>query len=448
MGERGDDHILIVGGGFSGAMLAINLVRHAGPRVTLIDRRGQAGFGLAYATPNPVHLLNVRAANMSALPDDPGHFLRWLGEGKAGHAFVPRQTYGRYISGLLDEARDKAPDRLQLLQGEAIGIARIGGGYRVTLAAGEAIEAATVVLAMGNLPPARAGALAGLAEADPRLVSDPWGPALVEGVASLGHVLLLGTGLTAVDVALLLDEAGFAGRITAVSRRGLLPRPHDGAAPPPPLPLPPEPTVLAIARHLRQVSAAIGWRGAIDQLRPYTQHLWQRMTLDERRRFLRHARPWWDVHRHRTAPDVAARIDALRRAGRFEVVRGRMASVVPHAGLLRVAVKTAAGTKALEVDRIVNCTGPGDLGASRDPLIASLRATGLARPDALNLGLDTDHIGRVRDAHGCAAVDLFAVGPLTRGAFWEITAVPDIRRQVWALARRLSDAHWVGGEGL
>lgn len=447
--KAGAGPILIVGGGFSGAMLAINLVRHDGPPVILIDRRGRAGFGLAYATANPVHLLNVRAANMSALADEPDHFLRWLGGAGAGHAFVPRQTYGAYISGLLDAARDAAPDRLRLLQADAVGLARRSTGFGVELADGGHLAAATVVLAIGNLPPSRPAALAGLAADDPRYVEDPWGQSLLRDLAPGARLLLLGSGLTAVDVALLLDEAGQRGPITALSRRGLLPRTHAEGAPPPPLEQPPLPSVRAIARHLRREAAAIGWRAAIDQLRPHSQQLWQRMGEAEQRRFLRHARPWWDVHRHRMAPEVAARIELLRQEGRLQVRRGRLAGARPVPGGLVVAVDTPGGDRqSIAVDRVVNCTGPGDLAASRDPLLVALASAGLARPDPLGLGLDTDHVGRVRDDRGLPATDLYAVGPLTRGAFWEITAVPDIRRQVWALARRLAGAHWVGGEGL
>jgi uncharacterized NAD(P)/FAD-binding protein YdhS len=393
--------------------------------------------------------LNVRAANMSALPDDPDHFLRWLGDAGAGPRFVPRQTYGAYISGLLDEGRDAAPDRLRLMQAEVVGLTRSGKQLRVALEHGPELDASTVVLAMGNLPPSRPGALA-RPHTDHRIyVEDPWGPQLLSGLDPDARLLLLGTGLTAIDVALLLDEAGHRGRVVALSRRGLLPRTHADTETPPPLEKPPEPSVRAIVRQLRQSAARIGWRGAIDQLRPHSQLLWQRMPHSERCRFLRHARPWWDVHRHRMAPTVAERIEKLQRQGRLEVIRGRVGHLdATDAGALVSVDLHRGGSMQLQVDRIVNCTGPGDVRGCRDPLMTCLLGEGLARPDPLGLGLDTDHVGRVRDASGLVQPDLFAVGPLTRGTFWEITAVPDIRRQVWAVARRLADAQWVGGEGL
>jgi uncharacterized NAD(P)/FAD-binding protein YdhS len=203
--------------------------------------------------------------------------------------------------------------------------------------------------------------------------------------------------------------------------------------------------------HVRRRARDVGWRAAVDELRPHTQNLWRRHDLAAQRRFLRHLRPWWDVHRHRLAPVVAARIAALQAAGRFRVAAGRIAAVDAAADGARVwwRPRGAATLQALDVGRIVNCTGPAaDLAGVVDPLLRGLLAAGRIRADALNLGLDVDHLGRVRDGAGDARDDLFAIGPLTRGEAWEIIAVPDIRRQVWDLARYLTNSHWVGGEGL
>jgi uncharacterized NAD(P)/FAD-binding protein YdhS len=96
----------------------------------------------------------------------------------------------------------------------------------------------------------------------------------------------------------------------------------------------------------------------------------------------------------------------------------------------------------LAADRIINCTGPSsDLASASDPLLSNLRDRGLLRNDALKLGLDTNHLGQIIGSDGKAVPGLFAAGPLTRGTFWEITAVPDIRRQVGALARLLADSY-------
>lgn len=442
--------VAVVGGGFSGTLLAVNLVRHDGPSALLLERNQRPGLGLAYSTASAAHLLNVRAANMSALPDDPGHFQRWAEAhcDATRTSFVPRAAYGQYLNDLLEEARQQAPDRLSTRAGDVVGLSAEGCGFRLQLADGETLEAGRVVLATGNLPARAPSELdeAGLGDA---YVNDPWAKPLKPAAGPDAPVLLIGSGLTAIDAALLLRENGHRGPLIALSRRGLLPRVHGDPEPVPALAEAPAADTLSILQHLRRASAALGWRVAVDQLRPHTQDLWRRMPLQEKRRFLRHARTWWDVHRHRMAPEVAAEVNALQSEGALQVMAGRIVGAEPTAGGARVTLRPRGGELfELEVGAIVNCTGPGDISGSDQPLVRQILSSGLGRPDALGMGLDTDHLGRVLSADGIPHDNLFALGPLTRGSFWEITAVPDIRRQVWNVARRLSNAHWVGGEGL
>ncbi|PZU51073.1 MAG: FAD-dependent oxidoreductase [Sphingomonas sp.] len=452
-GMSGTDHHIdtaIIGGGFSGTLLAVNLVRHQGPVSALIERRSSAGLGLAYSTASRSHLLNVRAANMSALPDDPGHFERWAAQmcSASGSCFVPRADYGRYLNGLLQEAREKAPHQLLVRTGEVTGLQRQGGGYRMMFESGETLDANRVVLATGNLPARIPGGL-DAAALGKSYVADPWQADSWDRLDLDAPILLIGTGLTAVDVALLLRDRGHRGPLVAVSRRGLTPRAHADPAPLPPLREPPVASPRAILRHLRTQSGDIGWRAAVDQLRPHSQTLWRKMPPGEKQRFLRHARPWWDVHRHRMAPEVAARVETMTADGSFRSLAARFLSARATATGAELAIRHRDGsTEELQVARVVNCTGPGEIAGSDHPLVRSLLGSGLARPDPLGMGIDTDHLGRVIGHGGTLTQRLFAVGPLTRGSFWEITAVPDIRHQVWSLARLLSNAHWVGGEGL
>jgi len=448
--------VLVVGGGFSGTLLAINLLRHDGPDAVLVERRpDRLARGVAYSAAHPDHLLNVRAANMSALPDDPGHFVRWLGTNGHPAGFVPRTTYGAYLRELLDGARAAAPGRLELVQADAVALDEGPGGVSARLSDGRVVLADQAVLALGNLPPHDPPGLSADALPADRYASDPWGPDLADGLSDADEVVLLGTGLTAVDAALLLEAGGFRGRVLALSRRGLRPRAHvDGQPPAAGVPERPAGPLSAVARHLRRRAAELGgdtgWRAAVDELRPVTQMLWSGLDAAERARFLRHARPWWDVHRHRLAPTVAARIDAMVADGRLRFAAGKTLSARPDGDGICLTWHPRGSDAAVETRarRVVNCTGPqGNLLRSDQPLIRHLLAAGLVRPDALRLGLDVDAQGRVlRD--GGASDRLSAVGPMTRGGVWEIVAVPDIRRQAWDMARRLSNAQWVGGEGL
>ena len=446
------DHVAIIGGGFSGALQAINLLKHAGPRATLIERRDVAARGVAYSAAHPDHLLNVRANNMSALPQDPDHFERWLEARHPGLAggFAPRLVYGDYLAELLDDARRAAPERLALVQGEAIDLAHNGGGWRITLGDGRAIAADAVILAPGNLPPHIPDGINPEALHPGCFAAEPWSGDIAEGLTDADQVLVIGTGLTMIDIALLLDARGFAGKIIALSRRGLSPRAHAPVTPSS-LDERPLPEAVALLRHARARSKEVGWRAAVDELRPYTEGLWAAADLDQRRRFLRHLRAWWDVHRHRIAPQVVARIEAMQAEGRLDIIAGKLADIVPEGEGARVRYRPRGQDNlvTLSVRRIVNASGPqGDLLRTGEPLLRRLLKRGLIRPDPLRIGIDVTQQSEVIGADGEPLSNLLALGPMTRGTFWEMVAVPDIRRQTWAVARKLSNAHWVGGEGL
>jgi uncharacterized NAD(P)/FAD-binding protein YdhS len=214
---------------------AINLLRHEGPRATLIERRAAAGRGVAYSTAHPDHLLNVRAGNMSALPQDPDHFVRWLARRRPDlSGFVPRLVYGDYLAELLHEARAAAPDRLDIVHDEACDVALSDTGAEVSLASGATLLADTVILAPGNLPPLIPRPLDPTKLPDGVFAPEPWSPEVAEGLGPDDTVLIVGSGLTMIDIVLLLEARGFRGRMVALSRRGLAPRPHAMQPFPPP----------------------------------------------------------------------------------------------------------------------------------------------------------------------------------------------------------------------
>lgn len=443
--------VAIVGAGFSGTLLAVNLMR-VGVRVVLVERDArQLGKGLAFGTRQPEHLLNVRATNMSAFPDDLGHFLRSMGFSATEQAnrFVPRLAYGHYLHGLLVDALAAEPGTAQIAQGEAVAASFAPEAISLALGDGQTIACRALVLALGNFPPSPLPALAGLPEG--LHFADPWTPGAIDDVAGLEHVVLVGSGLTAADVVVSLTRSGFRGRVTALSRRGLKPRAHAEVGPSVTPVTEPEARGSWLLRHVRRRAQAIGWRAAIDELRPHTQHLWRRHDLAAQRRFLRHLRPYWDVHRHRLGPSVAAQLEELEQAGRLRFLAGKLTSAAEEGGRVRLRWRPrhAEAEESLLADRIINCTGPeGALSRAEHPLVRDLVAQGRLRSDAHRLGLDVDRSGRAIGANGASQDRLFAVGPLTKGEAWEIVAVPDIRRQVWDLARLLGNAHWVGGEGL
>lgn len=422
-------HIAIIGGGFSGAMLAARLAE-AGVRSSLIDRSGVFGPGLAYSTPFEGHLLNVRADRMSAVEGRSGDFVEWLRLNCPQYAdpdgFAPRRLYGEYLQHRLNAVRLAHPGMIELVTGEVAAIEPDG----VRLGDTQMIKADAVVLATGNPAPRVAD------KGSRRVLSDPWALAALERIGPDDAVIIVGSGLTMVDMALWLDANGRKGRIRVLSRRGLLPRAHgvrhDHARPPTGLLLAgPASRRLAEARRL----AADGdWRGVMEGLRPLTARLWAEADVQTRARWVRHLSPWWDVHRHRTPAGVAETMSRLEASGRLSISTGRVETIEADAEGVTLTWRPRDGSARPPINGqwLIDCTGPGHSPAD-DAVTAPLIKAGRARLDPLGIGLDLDAEGRVLNAVSAPDPRLFALGPPARATFWETTAVPDIRKRIEAL---------------
>jgi uncharacterized NAD(P)/FAD-binding protein YdhS len=446
--------IAIIGAGFSGTLLALHLLRQCPPstRLILIERNSQFGRGLAYSSGNPSHILNVPAARMSAFHDKPGDFLEWLsrqpesaiGDTLPGpQTFAPRRLFGAYIRALLnDEIKRSGRGRLELVKGNVVALDRASHPLELSLDRGRTIKADMAVLAIGNFPPEP------MPVATPAFYDtlfyrpDPWAPDALTELDPEAAVLLIGTGLTSVDAVMSLLDQGHRGPIYGLSRRGLLPRRHAGVSSHARKQDPYPTSVNALTRFLRKdtlrtTAEGSGWQPVIDGIRPFTVDIWQAMPLQDRRRFLRHLRPWWDVHRHRMAAHVADRIDVAHTAGQYHVLVGRVQDYGVKDGNVEVRYRPRRkdDLETIMVARVVNCAGPGaDYDRIQEPLIRHLLRDGVVRPDPLRLGLDVTGNCALLNHQGAISRRLFAVGPVTKGTFWEMTAVPDIRRQTENLA--------------
>lgn len=421
-------HIAIVGGGFSGAMLAARLAE-SGIASTIIDRDADIGLGVAYSTPFDGHLLNVRSNRMSAVEGRPDDFVQWLQthhpEQAAPEGFAPRRLYGLYVQDRLAGVEVAYPGLIIRIVGEVVAIE----DSSVRLADGRLIKADAVVLATGNPAPKTAAP----GEAEGRVIGDPWAPGALDWIGEDDDVIIVGTGLTMVDMVQWLVARGWRGKATALSRRGLKPRAHEAlpdtpATPTGMLKLAPASRRLAEARRMADES---GWRSVMEGLRPMTADLWAAADSELRARFVRHLRPWWDVHRHRIADSIAASLEALEAAGRLTIVAGRIRRI--HQDGDRVAVdwwpRRGPEQPPITGHWLIDCTGPGH-DPAKDSLTGPLIASGRARLDALRLGLDLDAQGRVLNANGVPDDRLLVLGPPARAAFWETIAVPDIRKRI------------------
>ncbi len=444
--------LAVIGAGFSGTMAALHLSRLIPDRpVLLCEKSGAFARGLAYATGCSDHLLNVRATNMSAFPDQQEHFSRWLEacplDGAAwtrstpAGLFAARGLYGRYLTDLLLTALSEpgpAP-RLMLENDEVVDLVPAEDGFELTLAAGRRRRVAGAILACGNLRAPRGPRS--------RYAVDPWCDAPLDDLRSDLPLLIVGTGLTMVDAVAALRQRRFAGPILAVSRRGLLPQVHAATAPWPAPEIPAAarrslPTLLRFLRDetRRAAAAGIDWRSVIDSLRGASIGLWRGLPLAEQRRFLRHVRAFWDVHRHRMAPPAAEIIGRELACGGLAVMRARVVAVEDMAGHARVSLRErgAPTPRIVEVQRIIDASGVGRVADTDDLLLRRLMGHGLIRPDALGLGLAVADDLAVLDQRGEASRPLWTLGPLLRGTLWECTAVPDIRSQAAELARTVA----------
>ena len=438
--------IIIVGGGASGVVMAAHLLKSPNPdlRVTLIEKRPHFGQGIAYSTLLSAHVLNVSAAGMSAYADDPGNFWRWLqGRGLVDPEqtpqtpfYAPRSLYARYLGELLDEleAREQPSGRLRLIHEESLSITPTASGVEVALANGTSVVAHLAILATGHdEQPAQGHAIRMGSEADTAL--DPE-----------SRVMVLGTGLSMVDAFLALEQRGHTGEIVAVSRRGLLPSPHRKG----------NPIKLDVAdiplgtqlsyfvgwfRDLirENQKAGIDWRDVVDGLRPFNQKIWQNWPASAKRRFVEHTKAWWDIHRHRMAPEVYAKVTDAVQSGRIRLVAGRVVGIAPGETFsVDVQPRHSQLVETFDVARIYDCSGiVRDISTSSNSVVRSLVDRGLGRPDPMRIGLDVSANCEIIAGDGTVSRKILAVGPLTRGTFFEIDAIPDIRVQCARLSKQL-----------
>jgi uncharacterized NAD(P)/FAD-binding protein YdhS len=455
-----DCDVAVIGAGFSGTLTAVHLARlSAGTvRVALIEKRSRFARGVAYSTDDPGHLLNVPAGKMGAYPREHDHFLHWchdhpercravaVGNVQAS-SFVPRKLYGDYLEHLLEDARRRWPN-LRLLQGEVADLrAKPNGQLVVEFFGGQILNAAKVVLALGNFPPGDPKLRDQRFHTSSRYLTDPWSKATVERLSEPGDILILGSGLTGLDLLLSLAKCRREGMIHLISRRGLFPQPHASCAPCPPLldasTLPKTAReALAQVRKASQRATEAGsdWRAVIDALRPSTQNIWRQWDWTERRRFLRHLRAYWEPHRHRASPEALTIKQYLETRGHLTCYRGRVQSITENAAGLEVEFVEFRRyePRRLEVGYVVNCTGPEcNYHKLKDPLVLQLFFRGLITPDPLFLGIDVGVGGIIYNVYGERVPNLYTLGSPQKGRLLETTAVPELRVQAEDLARRL-----------
>jgi uncharacterized NAD(P)/FAD-binding protein YdhS len=436
--------VAIVGGGFSGAAVAYHLYRQAPGRlrIVVIEPRADLGRGLAYSAEDPSHRINVPAARMSLVPDEPEHFARWLESNRAlasdpdaqtpdGRQFPSRSVFGDYVA----NAMQKLAQHIEHVRGYAHSLTKTNANYRIETSSGT-IEANLVVLAVCHPPPAPPNTIADDVRSDPRMIGNPWLPDAFARIGRDDRVLIVGTGLTMADIVASLERMHHNGKILAISRRGLRSRGHPPVSTDPFGDFITEParTTRRLVRSIRTTienaaDQGLPWHGVLDQVRLQGTVIWQALPSSERQRLLRHLRPFWDVHRFRIAPQIEATLDRKVSDGSLRIEPASIVAITKSAQEFAVTLRNrrAGKTDVQHFDSIVLATGPAHGRVFKDiPLLESLHRAGIARPDSLGLGIEVDLRGRAVGADGTSNPDIFVAGPLARGTFGELMGLPDV----------------------
>jgi uncharacterized NAD(P)/FAD-binding protein YdhS len=445
--------LAIVGAGFSGLSLLRQLIERRAPlaEVLLYGCPQDFACGLAYGAAADEAILNSRAADMGLVPERPGEFADWLGlEGTARDAFLSRRLYGDYLRQAFEAMRAASPFPVRVVREEVRAIRPGPAGYTVCTA--DAAETVPLVaLALGPLP---AGPLAGgpgPAGDHPRWIDDPWRTDWVSSLREDSRVVILGSGLSMVDHLLRLQRAGVRQAVTVLSRHGLLPQSHREAREA--APALSQALRDAIARgHVRALMAALRaecaaagqWQAVIDAFREQAPAAWRAMSRDERRRFLRHVRPWWEVHRHRLAPTLAGRLDTWLASGWLRVHAGRLRSARRKGDSVLLTLSARGGGEPLEwrADLVLRATGvEGSYRRGALPAIDPLVDAGVLQADPLGLGFAVDAGGRAIARSGSPTPGLYVLGAAARGHAFEATAVPELRQAARNVAAELGGGH-------
>ncbi len=453
--------VAIIGGGVSGAGVAYHLLKLAGndvPEIVVFEPRPMLGRGLAYDTVDPAHRINVPAAKMSLQPDDVEEFQRWIEMNNAvrddpeaarqnGQLFPRRRVFGDYVGSLLQPfLKSGAITHRRAL---VTAIRRKGDGWVILDAKGGRTQADIVAIATSHPPPVAPGRLAAILSSHPRFVADTTKPGSLEIVRPQDRVLVIGNGLTAADVIASLARNGHEGPVVAISRRGLRSRGH-AAAPQEPFGdfiANPGSSAVALLRRIRltirqAAEQGLSWHAVIDQVRSQGHDLWRALPVAERRRIVRHLRPYWDVHRFRIAPQVEAVLDSAIEAGRLEVLAASVADAKVEGETIRVTLQPRHARERLErtFDAVVVTTGPAHGGILQtQPWLGELAREGCLVPDPAGLGLACSEHSEALGADGQVIPTLLISGPLARGTFGELMGLPQITEHAVFVAREIAE---------
>ncbi|MFZ2170852.1 MAG: FAD/NAD(P)-binding protein [Methylococcaceae bacterium] len=441
--------VIIIGGGLSGALAAMQLAQSpGGPDVLMIEKNPELlGRGVAYQYDFTHQPLNVVAGGMGLFSDKPMDFVEWLESNhfKYNHLiekvspqeFIPRKIFGDYVLENLERVQHEAAGRLQIRIDEAISILDFGMRKTVVLASGNTLHADHIVLALGNFPPADLFLQDNPVKNDPRYYANPWSDKVYSHITGDEDILLVGSGLTAVDIVLGLILRKFKGKVTMLSRRGRLPLPH-GLSDPPFQILEPEikhpRKMLLWIRDLIRNNPEIPWPSVLDGLRPFTKKIWQKWTINEKKYFLQKIRPYWEIARHRIPAKSASLLNEMMYAGQLELKKGYIVNAKATDSGIEIVYRSESNDIRQIFHKVINCTGPeSNYRKVRFPIISDLIGRGKVKTDELGLGIKCTFEGRIINDQDKIEEGIWCIGPMRKSVLWETTALRELREQATEL---------------
>lgn len=452
--------IAIIGGGFTGAALAVHLTQgfRLPPEVRLliVEPREDIGRGLAYGTSDPAHRINVPAEKMTLFPEAAGDFAGYVAGaafhasdramiGRDGLPYPTRSAFGDYVvskveplisGGRLEHWRT----RIRLVQKQA-------DGYRLIGSDGRAESVDLVVIAVSHPAPSVPPNLRALKD-DPKFIADVTTDGALAPIGQDDRVLIVGNGLTSADVVASLALRGHRGKITSISRRGLRSRGHGPAGQESYGDFLTEraTTALGLLREVRRSvyeaqSQGLTWHSVLDAARAQGQALWQKLPLRERIRIVRHLRPFWDVHRFRIAPQVEDAVNEAIAHGRLDILAASVTSATKSGAGYKVSLRKRyqRDLQTINVDSIVVTTGPahGDV-LEGQAFLRTLKAEGFLKACPTGLGIACDRQSHAIAANGEGSPDILIAGPLARGTFGELMGLPQVTEHAVFVADRIA----------
>ncbi|MAH83201.1 MAG: hypothetical protein CBB68_02410 [Rhodospirillaceae bacterium TMED8] len=460
--------VVILGGGYTGTTAAINLSRLSPHPLTIIvvEPRKDVGAGVAYSSRHPDHRLNAPSSLHFVIPDERAAlddwFLQTVGlecdpEARAidGSLFIRRSDFGDFVSAQFKRHAIENPSGSTLthVRDSAIDVKQHGKSFLIKMVSGSILRADSILITTSNYKPSIPFPFTGKLETHPALVPNPWDVDSLEALPNNARGLIIGNGLTAADVVTLLKRKGHTGVVTALSRRGLQPtvrpRSHAGfeqhildrVAARPSLFTKKHGrlrTVLEIFRAIRSdvkkaEASGLPWQSAFDDLRDSARDVWVHLPIEEKRRYMRHAGPYYDIHRYRFSPQTNEQLIAAKAQGWFKQQRGKLTAARSDCRRIIVEWQDETNGEAYRdtLDFVVICVGPETRPEkTSNPLLHSLIKRGIAKTSDLGVGLATDKFSRAIGHDSMPVNNAFVLGPLAFASFGYCLGVPFIMPQI------------------